>query len=211
MYANSGDTAGNPSNVVGYAAIGMFDQPPVTAGRLSQEAGAALVKAARRSLERSLGKSEAAPAELTQYPELARPSGVFVTLRKHGELRGCIGRIETDEPLAKSVPVVALDAALRDHRFSPVSPDELAEIEVEVSVLTPPVKLQDPKELVAGRDGVILEHEGRHGLFLPQVWDETGWTRVEFLRQLASQKAGLPPDSWKQAILSTFQDQIFSE
>lgn len=211
MYANSGDTAGNPSSVVGYAAIGMFDQPPVTAGRLSQEAGAALVKAARRSLERSLGKSEAAPAELAQYPELTRPSGVFVTLRKQGQLRGCIGRIDTDEPLAQSVPVVALDAALRDHRFSPVTAEELAELDVEVSVLTPPQKLTDPTDLVAGRDGVILEYEGRRGLFLPQVWDETGWTRVEFLRELASQKAGLPPDAWKQATLYTFQDQIFSE
>jgi AmmeMemoRadiSam system protein B/AmmeMemoRadiSam system protein A len=211
VYANSADTAGNPSSVVGYAAIGMFDQPAAAAQRLSQEAGAALVSAARRSLERSLAKSEAAPVELAPYPELARASGVFVTLRKHGALRGCIGRIEAGEPLARSVPEVALDAALRDPRFPPVAADELSELHVEVSVLTPPRKLADPADLVAGRDGVILDYEGRRGLFLPQVWDETGWTRAEFLRELASQKAGLPPDAWKQAALYTFQDQIFEE
>lgn len=211
VYANSGDTAGNPSSVVGYAAIGMFDQPPTPAGRLSPEAGAALVSAARRSLERSLAKSAAGPVSLEPYSELSRASGVFVTLRKHGQLRGCIGRIETDEPLAASISAVALDAALHDPRFSPVTAEELPELDVEVSVLTPPQKLADPSDLIAGRDGVILEHEGHRGLFLPQVWDETGWTRVEFLRELASQKAGLPPDAWKQATLSTFQDQIFSE
>ena len=211
--ANSGDTAGDPSRVVGYAAIGMFDRPAASASRLSAEAGAALVHAARDTLERSLRKRDGpAPSlALERYPELSRASGVFVTLRKQGQLRGCIGRIQTSEPLAKTVPVVALEAALRDARFAPVGADELSELRVEVSVLTPPVKLADPTEVVAGRDGVILEAEGRRGVFLPQVWEETGWTREEFLRELASQKAGLPPDAWRQASLYVFQDQIFEE
>ncbi len=213
-YANSGDTAGNPSSVVGYAALAMYDQPP-TAKRsgLSPEAGTALVRAARSTLELSLRTRDGPPPSvaLERYPELSRASGVFVTLRKQGVLRGCIGRIESSEPLAKTVPVVALDAALRDSRFSAVTAQELSEIDVEVSVLTPPAKINAPKEVVAGRDGVILEHEGHRGIFLPQVWEETGWTRLEFLRELASQKAGLPPDAWQQATLSTFQDQIFAE
>ena len=218
-HANSGDTAGDPSSVVGYAAIAMYDRPPESARRLSQEAGAALVEAARRSLERSLRavgaketKDNVPPAaRLDRYPELSNAQGLFVTLRKRGELRGCIGRIEADEPLAKAISEVALDAALHDSRFSPVSAEELKDIQVEVSVLTPPVQLANAKEVVAGRDGVILDYQGHRGVFLPQVWDETGWTRLEFLRELASQKAGLPPDAWQQAALSVFQAQAFEE
>ncbi|MBI4343054.1 MAG: AmmeMemoRadiSam system protein B [Candidatus Omnitrophica bacterium] len=215
-YANSGDTAGNPSNVVGYAALAMFDQADVTpAGRISPKAGAALVKGARLTLDMRFQperyKNRIVPLGLDGFAELSKASGLFVTLRKQGRLRGCIGRIETDEPLASALPKVALDAALRDSRFQPVTAGELPELHVEVSVLTPPVKLSDPKELVAGRDGVILESQGRRGVFLPQVWEETGWTRVEFLRELASQKAGLPPDAWERATLYTFQDQIFEE
>lgn len=212
-YANSGDTAGNPTSVVGYAAVGMFDRAPSPAAwLLSRPAGRALVTAARQALERTLAKRiPADEVRLERYAELSRASGLFVTLRKHGELRGCIGRIETREPLASSVRAVALDAALRDSRFEPVKPEELDDLHVEVSVLTPPRKLDQPNDLVAGRDGVILEYQGRSGVFLPQVWEETGWTRMEFLRELASQKAGLPPDAWQRASLSVFQDQIFEE
>ena len=148
---------------------------------------------------------------LQRYPELSRAMGLFVTLRKGGRLRGCIGRVQTNEPLAKTVPAVALDAALHDSRFAPVSAEELLDIHVEVSVLTPPERLRRPQDLVAGRDGVILEYQGRSGVFLPQVWEETGWTRVELLQELASQKAGLPPDAWQRATLYVFQDQIFEE
>ena len=212
-YANSGDTAGNPASVVGYAAIGMFDRPLEPATRpLSRAAGRALVTAARQTLERALAKRiPADEVRLERYAELSRAGGLFVTLRKHGQLRGCIGRIQTKEPLASSVRAVALDAALKDSRFQPVSPEELDDLRVEVSVLTPPRKLDQPKDLVAGRDGVILEYQGHSGVFLPQVWEETGWTRMEFLRELASQKAGLPPDAWQRASLSVFNDQIFED
>jgi AmmeMemoRadiSam system protein B/AmmeMemoRadiSam system protein A len=211
-YANSGDTTGNPARVVGYAAIGMFDRPQATAGRISREAGQALVRAARASLERSVGRSADPPMPpLDQHPELSQARGLFVTLRKDGRLRGCIGRIQTSEPLRQSIAPVAADSALRDHRFEPVDAVELPEIHVEVSVLTPPTALARIEDLVPGRDGVVLEHQGRSGVFLPQVWDETDWTREEFLGQLASQKAGLPPDAWRRARLYVFQDQIFEE
>jgi AmmeMemoRadiSam system protein A len=212
-YANSGDTAGNPSSVVGYAAIGMYDRlaDPAAPG-LSAEAGQALVRAARQALEGTLAKRPPGdPVKLAQFHELSRAMGLFVTLRKQGRLRGCIGRIQTAEPLAASVREVALDAALRDSRFPPVTADELDELHVEVSVLTLPKKIGSPKEIVAGRDGVILQHQGRSGVFMPQVWTETGWTRMEFLEELASQKAGLPKDAWGRATLSVFQDEIFAE
>jgi len=214
QYANSGDTAGDQSRVVGYAAIAMHDRPAEAApdAHLSREAGQALVAAARQTLQTSLSSAVPAPQPaLDKFPELSRSTGLFVTLRKAGALRGCIGRIEGAGPLAKVLPEVALDAALRDGRFQPVAPEELPQLHIEVSVLTPPVKLARLGDLVAGRDGVILEHQGRHGVFLPQVWEETGWTRLEFLRELASQKAGLAPDAWKQATLYVFQDQTFEE
>ncbi|MBI3330935.1 MAG: AmmeMemoRadiSam system protein B [Candidatus Omnitrophica bacterium] len=225
QYANSGDTAGDRSRVVGYAAIAMRDRTAEAAPvetlspealrayrPVGPEAGQALVAAARQALQTSLASGVPAPQPaLDRHPELSRSTGLFVTLRKAGALRGCIGRIEGEGPLAKLLPEVALDAALRDGRFQPVAPEELSQLHIEVSVLTPPVKLARLGDLVAGRDGVILEHQGRHGVFLPQVWEETGWTRLEFLRELASQKAGLAPDAWKQATLYVFQDQTFEE
>jgi len=211
-YANSGDTTGNPSSVVGYAAITMLDRPAVLHHGLSHKAGRALVILARQALERSLAKRHVPfEAELERHPELSQARGVFVTLKTSGTLRGCIGQIETDQPLLKTVPLIAMEAALHDSRFQPVSPAELSNIQVEVSVLTSPQKINDPKDIVAGRDGVMLDYQGHRGVFLPQVWEETGWTRIEFLRELASQKAGLPSDAWQHATLSTFQAQIFEE
>ncbi len=221
-YANSGDTAGDKSTVVGYGAVALLDRPSAVQDGLSNEAGMALVKAARRSLARHFSRSpkgdaavgadgDGTFADLEQFPELKRTGGLFVTLKYHGQLRGCIGRIQSSDPLATSCPLVAVDAATRDSRFKPVTAEELDDLQVEVSVLTAPKPIRHVGELVAGRDGVILEHQGRSGLFLPQVWHETGWTRVEFLRELASQKAGLPPDAWREARLYVFQDQVFGE
>lgn len=212
-HANSGDTWGPATKVVGYAAIAMYDAGAAKPQqkRLSQAAGKALVKAARRSLERAIADSKAAPVNLNAWPELNQARGVFVTLRKQGQLRGCIGQIRPSGALAKMVPAVARDAALRDSRFNPVTAQELAGVRIEVSVLTPPVEINDPGEIVPGRDGVILESNGHSGVFLPQVWDETKWTRIEFLRELASQKAGLSPDAWQHATLYTFQAQAFEE
>lgn len=205
-YENSGDTAGNAASVVGYAAIAMYPQASPPQARLSAEAGQALVRAARHAIGGS-GTAE----DLAHYPELQQARGVFVTLRRAGTLRGCIGRIETRESLASLVPQVAVDAARRDSRFPPVRPEELDRLSVEVSVLTLPHHV-DVEAIVAGRDGVVLEAEGRRGVFLPSVWQETGWTREEFLNELASQKAGLPSDAWRQgAALSVFQDEVFAE
>ena len=210
--ANSGDTWGNPSKVVGYAAIGMYERAAPKAARVSTKAGRALVQASRVALEEQIEKRPPArPIKLDSYPELGKARGVFVTLRKAGQLRGCIGRIRNPESLAQSIREVALDAALHDPRFAPVSAQELPQLHVEVSVLTEPVAVATADDIVPGRDGVILSADGHSGVFLPQVWDETGWTRLEFLRELASQKAGLSPDAWQHASLFTFQAQVFQE
>ncbi len=215
-YANSGDTTGDKSRgVVGYAAIDLYVVPLITSpsSPLSSEAGMALVRAARATLQHYFHPRSAAPVSLESFPELSNKQGMFVTLRRRAnkELRGCIGRIESDVPLAQLLPIVTMDAALRDTRFAPMTAEELDQVSIEVSILTPSQPVPSAQEIVAGRDGVILQKDGRSGLFLPQVWHETGWTRLEFLRELASQKAGLPPDAWQSADLFTFQDQIFEE
>jgi len=100
-------------------------------------------------------------------------------------------------------------AAAHDQRFSPVSHSELANITIEISILTQPEPIVSPDQIKAGQDGVLLILGSHQGVFLPSVWQETGWTRSEFLSQLATQKAGLQPDAWKQAQLFTFQAQTF--
>jgi len=213
LYANSGDTTGDKTRVVGYAAIGFYDRSSAARSALvSDEAGHALVRAARQTLHNKLVPDQATPTvSLDAYPELATPHGVFVTLRKRGELRGCMGRVQSDTPLRQLLPEIALESALRDPRFEPLTAAELPEVTIEVSVLTVPKAIAAAQEIVPGRDGVILQYNGHAGVFLPQVWQETGWTSVEFLSELAHQKAGLPADAWKTATLRTFQDQAFEE
>jgi AmmeMemoRadiSam system protein A len=137
--------------------------------------------------------------------------GAFVTLKKGGDLRGCIGLIIGDRPLAQVVGAMAYAAAFRDPRFEPLGGSELSQIEIELSVLTPPKNIARPDAIVVGRDGVILRKGGRSAVFLPQVATEQGWSRDELLDNLAV-KAGLPPNAWRQgADLSVFQAEVFSE
>jgi len=134
-----------------------------------------------------------------------------VTLKKRGELRGCIGEITPEKPLYRLVGSVALKSALEDPRFRPLRHEELRDVEIEISVLTPPAPVSGAEDIVVGRDGVILQKDGRSAVFLPQVATEQGWGREEMLDQLC-RKAGLPAGSWKQgARMLTFQAEVFSE
>jgi hypothetical protein len=220
-YATSGEKTRDWSHVVSYAALAVFADwsAPLKAapaaealpGALSGEAGAALVRIARRSLRAAVAgekaEEEALPAAVKK--ELASCRGAFVTLTENGDLRGCIGRIVPDGPVERVVREMAAAAALEDTRFFPVGPEELDKIEVEVSVLTPPKEIAGPEEIVLGRDGVILFKHGRSAVFLPQVAPEQGWDLETTLSQL-SRKAGLPPDVWRSgARFETFQAQIF--
>jgi AmmeMemoRadiSam system protein A len=137
--------------------------------------------------------------------------GVFVTLKKRGNLRGCIGRMVPDRPLAELVGAVALESAFEDPRFNPVTLRELPDLEVEISVLTPMQRVAGADDIVVGRDGALLQKGGRSAVFLPQVATEQGWTRDEMLDHL-SMKAGLPADAWRDnTAFSTFQAIVFSE
>ena len=139
--------------------------------------------------------------------------GAFVTLndKATGALRGCIGEIMPMRPLVEAVAARAVDSALGDPRFSPVSERELGGIRVEVSALTPPKRVASWRDIVLGRDGMTLEKNGCFAVFLPQVAPEQGWDLPTTLSYL-SQKAGLSPDAWRSgAKFETFQAEVFHE
>jgi len=223
-YANSGDVSiGDRSEVVGYGAVLLTKNgsekntretndpsPAPFSASLGPSDKKALLVFARETISR-IFSTDTVPLARGFNANLREPRGVFVTLKKKKELRGCIGRIIGDEPLGKLVGAMALQAAFNDGRFSQVTADELREIEIEISVLTPLREVSGAAEIVVGRDGVVLVKDGHSAVFLPQVATEQKWNREEMLDNLCA-KAGLPPGSWKQgAQLSTFQAVVFSE
>jgi len=169
-----------------------------------------LLRLARETISRFL-TMKMVPLPRLSSPILREQRGVFVTLKKREDLRGCIGHMVGDRPLAEQVGAMALQSAFEDPRFSPVTLKELADIEIEISVLTPMKPVSGPNDIVVGRDGVLLRKGGRSAVFLPQVAPEQGWGRDEMLSHL-SRKAGLPADAWKEgASFQTFQAIVFSE
>ena len=222
-YANSGDAlVGDRDRVVGYGAVAFASGPlrPPAAGTKLAPAQAgdpiqagdrkALLRFARETLRRIL-TTETVPLARNLGPRLGVPQGAFVTLRKHGRLRGCIGHFPADTPLAQAVGRIALEAAFNDSRFRPLEMEELDEIELEISVLSRPRGVPDPRLIRPGRDGVILEKSGRSATFLPQVATEYGWGLEEMLDHLC-EKAGLPKGAWRSgARFQTYQAEVFSE
>jgi AmmeMemoRadiSam system protein A len=144
---------------------------------------------------------------------LYKPLGVFVTLNKNKQLRGCIGQFEPEEPLYKVIQDTAIDAALNDSRFEPVAFSELKDIEIEISIMTPKVVEDSWQDIELGKHGVVIQKGNRSGTFLPQVATDTGWSKEEFLSELCSQKAGLLRDCYQDPSVTiyTFQAQVFSE
>jgi len=174
-----------------------------------------LLDLARRTLREVLAKKPAPRVETfpagVSAEKLKAPCGVFVTLTEDGNLRGCIGSIVGTEPLTRGVIDNAVNAALNDPRFPPVTSDELDRLEVEISVLTPLRRVAGPEEIVVGRHGVVLERGGRRAVFLPQVAPEQGWDRDTMLNHLAM-KAGLPSDAWRSGTtFQVFEARVFSE
>lgn len=143
--------------------------------------------------------------------ELPAASGVFVTLKAMGHLRGCLGTLQPTHDLAREVARCAADSASADPRFAPVSDAELPQLSIEVSVLGPlePVNPAEPGAIAIGRHGLVAEQGGRRGLLLPQVATEWNWTVEEFLRQTCA-KAGLPGDAWRHgARVFRFEAEVF--
>jgi hypothetical protein len=225
-WANSSEVPPNDrERVVGYGAVsfggsgsdassGPQGAPPGPAGTdapLDAEARRALLQLARGTLERWFATGGTVPLPRDLPVVTRRPQGAFVTLFKAGELRGCIGHMAPDLPLANTVEAMALAAAFEDPRFAPLEEGELKDIEIEISVLTPLAPVAGPEAIVVGRDGVQIRKDGRTAVFLPQVAPEQGWDRTALLENLC-RKAGLPADAWKSgARFWTFQSIHFRE
>ncbi len=171
-----------------------------------------LLEIARSSIEAYLktGKRlEVAESD----PQLLKLMGAFVTLNEHGELRGCIGNLIGNQPLYLTIRDMAVEAAVSDPRFLPVKLIDLANIEIEVSALSPMERVDSADKIILGKHGVLVRKGFRSGVFLPQVATETGWSKEEFLSNLCSHKAGLSPDAWKDKSveLYIFTAEVFSE
>lgn len=171
-------------------------EPPL----LSADALEALLALARATVDASVrgGRLPDLPAS----PELAEPRGVFVSLHWRGALRGCLGHLEADYPVAEAVQRMAVASSQDDPRFPPVARSELDDLDVEVSVLTPSRRIR-PEEVEPGRDGLIVRRGPRAGVLLPQVAVEQRWDREAFLRGVC-QKALLPADAWQDAATELF-------
>ena len=180
---------------------------------VDQQLGDALLARARNAIASALGGAQVKEPE---HPALHQPGATFVTLTRHGELRGCIGSLQASRPLDQDVRENARAAAFRDRRFAPLSAGELAATRVEVSLLTPaePIRFGTEEDAVRqlrqGIDGVILESERHRGTFLPQMWEHLPepW---QFMSQL-KRKAGLPGDFWSKDLrLYRYEVQKWSE
>jgi AmmeMemoRadiSam system protein A len=221
-YDTSGRITGDYSNSVSYMSIAMTGAwekgSPVPggegAGGLAEGDKEALLALARSTIDHALRHRQHPTAgDLGVEPTRAMSArrAAFVTLEKQGVLRGCVGGIYATRPLYREVMIQAVGAAFHDSRFPRLRASELEEIHLEISVLTHPKTIPSTEEIVIGRDGIILEKEGKRALFLPQVAQDQGWDLPETLRHLCM-KAGLPLDAWKEgATLWTFQAEVFGE
>jgi uncharacterized protein len=169
----------------------------------------ALLTLAREALTAHLAGER--PPGFAAIPGASRPAAAFVTLRRNGELRGCIGCVEIREPLGAVIVRCAVAAATTDPRFPPVRPSELSALRIELSVLSPLEPVAALDEIAIGQHGLVVESGWCRGLLLPQVATEWGWDRETFIAQTCL-KAGLPRDAWqKGATLLKFEADVFGE
>lgn len=211
-HANSGDVTGDFSRVVGYvSAVFYLEDNPKGEAMLTIEEKKTLIRIARESMENYV-KTGKRKEFVVDDPVLKRHQGAFVTLNKNGQLRGCIGRIVADDPLYEVVASMAIEAAIDDPRFYPVTAKELNDIEIDISALSPIEEIKDVNKIEVGKHGIIIRRGFFQGLLLPQVATEYGWDRETFLRQTCL-KAGLPEDAWKDKTtqISIFSAEVFSE
>ncbi len=145
-------------------------------------------------------KGEALPRPFCEDPELNAHRGCFVTLKNQGRLRGCIGQFTSDKPLIQLAVEMGKASATGDSRFlsQPITPGELNQLEMEISVLSELKRTDDPLSLLLGRDGIYIKRGGFSGCFLPQVATETGWSKEQFLSECCAHKAGLSSEAWRE-------------
>ena len=214
-YCNSGDSkyVTDTSRVVGYWGIVVSEEPQSKDEfHLTDSEKKTLLNIARDTLDVHCKKGKKYEIDTANYSDtLKAKCGVFVTLNKKGVLRGCIGMVTGLMPLYTAVQEMAISAASHDYRFKPMKEEELTEIEIEISVLSPMTKITNIEEIILGKHGIFIQKERQSGLFLPQVATETRWTKEDFLGHCARDKAHLGWDGWKTAHIYIFTATVFSE
>jgi len=185
------------------------------ADELSPQARRRLLEIARHSVEAAVGRKPRPDFDVPE-PELQGHCGAFVTLKNRDRLRGCIGRFTADVPLWSVVADMAVSAATQDYRFAadPITPDEVPGLTIEISVLSPMEKIDDPLDIELGVHGIYIRGPGgRGGTYLPQVATEHHMTKEQFLSSCCSSKAGLSPDAWRtgQADVLVYTAEVFGE
>lgn len=210
---SAGVTGKNVKGVwtVGYASCAI-DQEKGEGAMLSDIQRKRLLEIARASIETYLKTGKRLEVKESD-PVLVKIMGAFVTLHKHGQLRGCIGNIIGEKPLYLTVRDMAVEAAVGDSRFPNLTLSELKDVDIEISALSPLEKVDSAEKIILGTHGVIVKKGFQSGVFLPQVAVETGWSKEEFLSALCSHKAGLPANAWKDPSteLYVFTAEVFSE
>ena len=208
MYQNSGDIDNyDHSRVVGYHSFAILRRDN-TGFNLSDDEKKTLKGIAFQSIKDTLDGKPIAQQPI-HSSILNSKCGAFVSLHKYGRLRGCIGHFGEDYPLHEIVAKMAYAAAFEDPRFMPVTSDELADIDIEISVLTPMRRIQSIDEFQLHRHGIYIKKGFRSGTFLPQVADEVNWTKEEFLGHCAQDKAGIGWDGWRDAELYVYEAIVF--
>lgn len=220
-YANSGDVTGDKSGVVGYVAAVLYENKGETKNKRMERADVApgltgedkmtLLSIAKTVIERRV-KNQNLPKFDISSDTLREERGAFVTLHKHGSLRGCIGNIHGTKPLYITIEEMAIASAFNDPRFKPVTEGEIKDLDIEISVLTPLRKIDDVEDIQVGKHGIYIEKGYHSGLLLPQVATEYRWDSTTFLEQTCN-KAGLPKSAWKDkdTRIYIFSADIFSE
>ncbi len=214
-YANSGDVTEDKSRVVGYSSIVIYiperEEMLMKNEYLNKEEKRKLMEIAKASIVESVTGKKGSYSEVTEE-RLKENCGAFVTIKKHGQLRGCIGYIIAVKPLHETVKDVARSAAINDPRFRPMTEEELKDMEIEISALTPLKRIDDVSEIEVGKHGLYMKRGFYSGILLPQVATEYGWDRDTFL-QHTCQKAGLPVTAWKDSSteIYIYSADVFSE
>jgi len=223
-YANSSEVSGDLDRVVGYFSAVIYGKEKDLreknkendSGReadLTSYQKKRLIAIARDTITEYVLNGEKLEVDESDL-RLKKEEGAFVTIHKDGKLRGCIGNIIGQGPLYRTIRDMAISAASKDPRFPPLTQMELQDIDLEVSVLSQPRTIKSTDEIILGTHGVIVRKGSfNQGVFLPQVAESTGWDKETFLSVLCSQKAGLPPDAWKdpQTKIEIFTAEVFSE
>ena len=209
-YTNSGEQPayGDKSSVVGYQAISISKKEKGFI--ITKEEKDELLRFAFEVIENEL-TMDLDDIEHLDSPALNKKCGAFVTLRNNGKLRGCIGRFGDAQPLWQVVEDMAISAAIHDTRFDPVTIDELYDLSIEISILTPLQKIENIDEIILGKHGICVKKGLFSGTFLPQVATETGWDLEQLLGHLSRDKAGIGWDGWKDADIYIYEAIIIEE